>query len=248
MGELAQMIIDSHCHVGMCRVFGAQQDVNQLFLSMERHGVDRAIVQPFPGSMNPTEDHSLIGRMDHKKIRGIASMSPHRDAAEYRAEIQRCAQELGFVGVKLHTIGHSISPLSPDARLVFETAADLSIPVMIHTGPGVPFAEPAAWIPLSREFSDTKVVFAHSGAGIYTVAAIAVAEVCENVFLETSWCNIGDIQRAIRTLGADRVMFGSDMIPNLSVEIAKFGALDISAEERSAVMYGTAQKVFGMEE
>lgn len=241
------MIIDSHCHVGSCRVFGAQQDVNQLFLSMERHSVDRSIVQPFPGSMNPIEDHSLIGSMDRTKIRGIASLSPHRDAGEYRAEIQRCVEEFGFVGVKLHTIGHSISPLSPDARLVFETAVGLNIPVMIHTGQGVPFAEPAAWIPLSREFSDTKVVFAHAGAGIYTVAAIAAAEVCENVFLETSWCNIGDIFRAIRTLGADRVMFGSDMIPNLPVEIAKFAALEISTDERKAVMYGTAQQVFGME-
>lgn len=241
------MIIDSHCHIGACRVFGAQQEASQLLQGMRQHGIQKAIIQPFPGSTDAFEDHSLIGRLDRTSVYGIASLSPHRDPGEYRAEVQRCVEELGFVGVKLHTIGHSVAPNSQDARLVFQTAADLNVPLMIHTGPGVPFAEPAAWISLSREFSETNVVFAHAGAGLYTNAAIAVAEVCENVFLETSWCNIGDILRAIRHLGADRVLFGSDMLLNLPVEIAKYNALDLSATERDAVMFGTAQQVFGLE-
>jgi predicted TIM-barrel fold metal-dependent hydrolase len=48
--------------------------------------------------------------------------------------VERCVKELKFVGVKLHTIGHGVNPLTEDGDLVFATAFELGIPAMVHTG------------------------------------------------------------------------------------------------------------------
>ena len=244
------MIIDTHAHVGQCHVFDANQSGPELLAAMDAAGVDRAVVQPFPGSMDARGDHDVIaelGRDNGGRVIGLASVNPHLPEREYVDEVRRCVQELGFVGVKLHTIGHAVAPGSTASRLVFRTAADLGVALMIHTGPGVPFAEPAAWIPLAREFSDVPVVLAHAGASLFVLPAIAAAEVCPNVVLETSWCNPQEVRRAVATLGDEKVMFGSDMIFNIQPELAKYRAVGFTPEERPQLFAGTAQRVFGID-
>ncbi|MCH8001843.1 MAG: amidohydrolase family protein, partial [Proteobacteria bacterium] len=131
--------------------------------------------------------------------------------------------------MKIHTIGHAVHSRSADARLVFETAAELEIPVMVHTGAGVPFAEPAMWIPLALEFPETTVILAHAGGGIYTGPAIVAAEICPNIVLETSSCNPTDILRMADAVGSERVLFGSDLLPNAGAELAKYEMLGLPA-------------------
>ena len=89
----------------------------------------------------------------HGRFYGLASLTPHQDRDAYRREVERCVKQLKFVGVKIHTIGHSVNPLSEDADFVFQTASELGIPVMVHTGPGVPFALPALCIPPARKYT-----------------------------------------------------------------------------------------------
>jgi len=244
-------IVDAHSHLGTCRVFDADQPASLLLETIDRHGIDTTVVQPFPGAPDPRAVHDEIARLadDHpRRIAGLASLTPHQAPDAYRAEIRRCVEELGFVGVKCHSIGHAVNPRSRDARLVFETAAELGIPVMVHTGHGVPFAEPAMWIPLARDFPDTTVILAHAGAPGFTGPAVVVAEVCPNVVLETSWTSVHDLRRAIATLGAARMLFGSDLTPNAGLELAKYRSLGLSDEDLAACLGGNAARVFGFAE
>lgn len=245
------MIIDAHAHVGSCRVFNTAQTANQLLEAMEGSEVDAAIVQPFPGAPDPAEAHDVIASMaeDHPgRVFGMASLNPHQDKASYREEIRRCVEELGFVAVKLHPLGHAVMPGSDDARLVLETAGELDVPVMIHTGPGFPFADPSAWIPAARELPDLRIILGHAGAAMFSHAAIVAAQLCDNITLETSWCRPQDIKRAVKTLGAERVLFGSDMIFNIPVELAKYQAAGLTDPERKAVFEDTARWVFRLGE
>ncbi len=240
-------IIDSHTHVGSCRVFDAEQSPEQLLNALDSTGIHGAIVQPYPGSTNIAADHDLIAEMAHDhpgRIFGMASINPHMSHTAYRQELTRCVEELGFVGVKLHPLGHAVAPTSRDGELVFRTAADLDTAVMIHTGPGAPFADPAAWVPMINRYPSCRVVLAHAGAGFHTPGAIGVATVCENVTLETSWCKVPDIARAIKLLGPDRVMFGSDNALNIRSEIASYESIGLSAEDLQTVMAGAASAVF----
>ena len=105
----------------------------------------------------------------------MASINPHFRPDDYRAELRRCVKELGFVGVKLTPNGHAVDLLSRDAREVFDAARELSIPVMVHTGMGVPFADPVRLTPLARDYSDVRIVIAHAGSDFFSVQAMPVS-------------------------------------------------------------------------
>lgn len=243
-------IVDAHVHLGTCRVFGRDLSSDVVLNSMDENGIATSIVQPYPGAPDPTLVHDEIHALNTStdgRIWGLASFNPHRDEAEYFEEIRRCVKDLGFVGVKLHTIGHAVDPGSEDAKTVFATARELEIPVMVHTGPGLPFADPTLLMGPARQFPDVQIVFAHAGHGIVSGNALAVAEVCENVILETSWCRPGDIGNMIARLGGSRVMFGTDSPGNVTTELAKYRSLDLDEATRSDVLGGTARRLFHIE-
>jgi hypothetical protein len=240
-------VIDTHAHLGECCVFGLVATEAEIVRRMDESGIDATIVQPYPGSKEPVKNHDQIAEMCAKypgRIFGLASMSPHGDRDAYRREIERCVTDLNFVGVKLHTIGHGVSPLSEDGDLVFSTAHDLGIPAMVHTGPGVPFALPALCIPAAQKYPGLKIILAHAGFAVFSAEAQVAASVCGNLFLETSWCIGEDIRWMINTIGADRVMMGADLPSNVPVEVAKYRALELDTETYDQVMGGTAVSVF----
>ena len=78
--------------------------------------------------------------------------------------------------------------------------------------------------------------------------AILVAKWFENIILETSFRDPRDIARAVRKVGADRVIYGSDMpfgIPE--VEMLKVKVCDISEEEKKMVLGRNVARILGME-
>jgi predicted TIM-barrel fold metal-dependent hydrolase len=240
-------IIDAHAHLGECCVFGLNNKESDLIRTMDENKIDAAIVQPYPGARNAVKAHDEIAELCHKypgRYFGLASLTPHQDHDAYRREVERCVKQLKFVGVKIHTIGHSVNPLSEDADLVFRTANELGIPVMVHTGPGVPFALPALCIPPARKYPSLKIVLAHAGFAVFTAEAQVAASECSNLYLETSWCIADDIGWIISTIGSERVMMGSDLIKNIPVEMAKFKALDLEPNVWAQVMGQTAIDVF----
>jgi uncharacterized protein len=240
-------IIDAHAHLGECCVFGLNNKESDLIRRMDENNIDAAIVQPYPGAHDAVRTHDEIVELCHKypgRFFGLASMTPHQDHDAYRRELERCVKQLQFVGVKIHTIGHSVNPLSEDADLVFNTANALGIPVMVHTGPGVPFALPSLCIPPARKYPSLKIVLAHAGFAVFTAEAQVAASVCPNLYLETSWCIADDIGWMISTIGSKRVMMGSDLITNIPVEVAKYKALGLEPDVWIRVMGQTAIDVF----
>jgi uncharacterized protein len=240
-------VIDTHAHLGECCVFGLLSTEEELIRRMDENGVDATIVQPYPGSKESRKTHDQIAELCAKypgRFFGLASLSPHGDHDAYRREVERCVNELGFVGVKLHTIGHGVSPLSEDGDLVFATAHELGIPAMVHTGPGVPFALPSLCIPAAQKYPGLNIILAHAGFAVFSAEAQVAASVCGNLYLETSWCIGEDIRWMINTIGADRIMMGADLPSNVPVEIAKYRALDLDSKTYDQVMGGTAISVF----
>lgn len=240
-------VVDAHAHLGECCVFGLLSTEEQLLRRMDESGVDATIVQPFPGATNAAETHDRIAEMCAKhpgRFFGLANVSPHGDHDAYRREIERCVRDLNFVGVKLHTIGHGVNPLSEDGDLVFSTAHELGIPAMVHTGPGIPFALPSLCIPAAQKYPGLKIVLAHAGFSVFSAEAQVAASVCGNLYLETSWCIGEDIRWMISTIGQDRVMMGSDLTTNVPVEVAKYRALDLEPEVYDKAMGGNAVEVF----
>lgn len=242
-------IIDSHMHLGDCRVFGCNITENELMETLDRHAVSAALTQPYPGASDEAEVHKRIYELSKRypdRIFGLASVNPHMDKAQYQDKIRKYTEEYGFKGVKLHTIGHALHPMSADGRTVVETAAKLGIPVNVHTGPGAPFSLPSLLLPIAKQYPETKFVLAHAGAGFFFGEALMVAQQCPNVYLEMSWCSVEDVAGAITAIGSERVMFGSDSLMNIPSGLAVFRALPLTAEQENDVYWRTAATVFGL--
>jgi uncharacterized protein len=240
-------IIDAHIHLGECRVFGLDVSEQEILDGMDRNGINAAIIQPFPGCREYRTTHDRIANMASKypqRVFGLCSLSPHRDRNEYETEVERCVKQLGFVALKLHTIGHAVLPLTEDGMTAFETAATLGIPLMVHTGTGIPFAQPSLCLPAAKKFPHLTIILAHAGFTVVSAEAQIFASEYENIYLETSWCTSLDIGWMVRSLGSERVMFGSDLPSNMSSELAKYRSLELDGNSLEAVLAGTARKVF----
>jgi len=241
--------IDTHAHLGECCVFGLYATEEDMIRRMDESAVDATIVQPYPGAKDYVKRHDEIAELCAKypgRFFGLASLSPHVGKDAYQREIERCVKDLKFVALKIHTIGHAVNPLSEDADVAFATADHFGIPCMVHTGMGIPFSLPALCIPAANKYPKLKIVLAHAGAGIVSAEAQVAASVCDNLYLETSWCIGEDIRWMINTIGPDRVMMGADLPSNVPAEFAKYGALDLAPDVYDKVMGGTAIDVFNL--
>jgi predicted TIM-barrel fold metal-dependent hydrolase len=247
---ISAMLIDAHQHLGDCRVFDAEVPEAAVLAALDEHDLDHALVMPFPGARDPAAVHDRIAAMTAAtggRVRGIVNLNPHQEPARYAAEAERCVRALGFVALKLHTLGHAVDPESADGRMVFAEAARLAVPVMVHTGgAGAPFASPARTLGPARQWPDVPVVLAHAGMGAAAQDAAVVAQLCPNIYVETSWCGPLDTAMLIRTIGPERMMLGSDGPVNLGVEIAKHRALGLDPAALRCCLGATAARVFGL--
>jgi len=244
-------ILDAHSHIGKCRVFDLNVTEEDLIKNMDAKGIDAAVVQPFPGAdpQPPVDVHDRIAKLAGKhpsRVFGMASVNPHLPMEVWRKEVDRCIKDLKFVGVKLHTIGHAILPTSADGKMIFETANSLNVPVMVHTGLGIPFALPSMVVPAAKKFPNLKIILGHAGFNIATGEAVIVASVFKNIYLECSYCIGGDIIWAMNELGSDRVMFGSDVPSNMQTELVKIKEAGATSEQLEWYFNKTASRVFNI--
>jgi uncharacterized protein len=245
--------IDAHAHLGYDEVFDVDFSEAELLGSQKTNGIDVTLVQP------PTV-HDLAGVQRHHdlvadlclrhpvRFYGIACPNPHLPEDEYETEVTRCVKELGFVGLKLHPFGHAANPGGRHGRRVFRVAKKLGVPLMIHTGAGIPWAAPSLIRPMAMEHPDLKIILAHAGTGILSGEASLLADDCPNVYLEPSWCGGFLISSWVNKLGANRVMLGSDHADNAATELAKYRSIGLTAQELSWTLGGTAAEVFGLQD
>jgi predicted TIM-barrel fold metal-dependent hydrolase len=242
-------IIDSHCHLGVSKLSGHSVTEGELLDGMETHGVDLSLVMPHAVTDDPVAEHDAVANLCQRypqRFRGIVSLSPLWDEADYRSEVERCVSEMDFVAVKLNPMQHLTSPLMKNADKVFDTAADLGVPVIVHTGLGAPWSLPSLSIPQAKRHPDLPIVLAHAGFAVYTSEAYVAALECENIYLEPSWCMAQEVKGLIKELGADRILFGSDLPENLPVELAKYKNIGLSDSDLEACLGGTAARLFSL--
>lgn len=242
-------IIDVHSHLGWDEVFEHDFTADELLRAQEANGVDITIVQPASCVLLETvrAQHDAIAAFAAAhpgRFYGMANPNPHLPEAEYRAEVIRCVRDLGFVGIKVHPLAHAVNPAGTVARRVFALAAELDVPLMIHTGAGVPFALPSTIVPHAETFPQVRVVMAHSGAQMFAGEALLVAKRCPNVALETTWTGPFLVREFVHALGADRVLFGSDHADNQATELTKHRTCGLTDEELGWCLGKTAAALY----
>jgi predicted TIM-barrel fold metal-dependent hydrolase len=124
-------------------------------------------------------------------------------------EVERCVRELGLIGIKLHPWLQAFSMTHPGVDLIFDAAAALKVPVLLHDG-SPPYSTPRqiAWV--ARKHPDVQVIFGHSGLADLWRDAADAARVCPNIWLQPSAAPPVTIRTGLEAVGPDRILFGSD--------------------------------------
>jgi uncharacterized protein len=244
------IIVDSFSHVGECRIYDQTVYDYEIVDALNTNRVSAMILSPFPGPPSPVQVHDQIASLASRnpgRVFGLASANPHVNRDNYHREIERCIRELGFVGIVLDTVGHAINPNGNDAQTVFECGRELNVPVVVHTGTGLPFGLPSAVLPRARTYSDVKIVLAHAGAGLFSIEAQIVGREAANVFLGTSWCRTTDVRGMVQELGTGRLLLASDVPSNQAAELAKLRSIGLFQFQQHQIFGQTAVDVFGLQ-
>jgi len=245
------MIIDVHVHLGYDYTFDEDFTRDELLRKMDEYTVDVQIVQPgtCPDLDSVKKQHDDIATLCSEypgRFYGMANPNPHLDSGVYTGEIARCIEKLGFIAIKLQTFAHGVNPGSKSGRKAFDASRKYGVPLMIHTGSGLPFAGPVNIVSLAREYIDVTIVMAHCGQMILANEAVAAFESGENVFADTSWTPGFLIKNWTRTFG-NRFMLGSDHADNTGTELAKIQTVGLAPEEQKSILESTARKIFKLE-
>ena len=161
---------------------------------------------------------------------------PNQNPEAAAVEIQRCLDR-GFKGVKFHPWLQSFPANSAYLYPSLELCAKHRVPVLFHTGTP-PYSQPFQVMEQARRFPDVPFIIGHFGK-IMFLDAVRSAELCPNVYLETSGAQVADLTFALEHIDADRILFGTDL-PIGGVASAKWNLLKIASAvqgeaERNAI-------------
>jgi predicted TIM-barrel fold metal-dependent hydrolase len=176
----------------------------------------------------------------------MASINPHFRPEDYDREATRCVRELGFVGLKMTPIAHACHPSSRNALHVFEMARGLKVPLMIHTGAGIPFSDPISVARALESFRDLPVVLAHAGSEMHNQQAVYLAEKFDTPFLEPSWVGVIGVGNMVKRLGCGKILFSSDNIYQIPVELAKYRSVVENPEDLERIFWKNVAGIYGL--
>lgn len=216
------------------------------------NGIDRivllSLVRDAPPSVARQRNDLTLGLMRRAPdlYFGAMYLEPRFDPGFIREEMRRCA-EAGFIGVKMHV---SADATDPRQDVLAETAAELDIPLMFHcwykvTGKLPGESEPCDIANLARRHPETKIVMFHLPGTRHR--GVLDIEDLPNVSVDTSgsWPGpTGLVEYAVRHLGPDRVMYGSDYPGrDFSVQTGRVLGADLSDEVKEKILRHNAIRI-----
>jgi predicted TIM-barrel fold metal-dependent hydrolase len=243
-------LYDTHAHLGYARHSGRRQTVDGLLHAMDRVGVDRAMLIPFPVVEDFRREHDLIAaavRSHRDRFAGAACIPVFLPEVDFRDEVKRCAEVLGFRAMKLQPMYQALNPVSTRSDFFFAAAQENRMAVIAHKGSGVPFALPSLFIMPARRFPDLPIILGHAGGSVYMLETIVAASVCPNIYIELSSLMPHHIADILQHVPPSRLMVGADLPESLETEMHKILTMDLPDDVKRAVLWDTPCRVFGPE-
>jgi predicted TIM-barrel fold metal-dependent hydrolase len=258
-------LIDAHAHFlfdGTGRADWA--DVNAArFRAGERSGITYHVASilgtfgfssptyfPSPEDVSRGNDAMLeIAERDPDRVRMYATVNPnYTDHA--LIEIDRCVAR-GAIGVKLAASRRADDPLLDP---IADVAASRGLPILHHIWqhrrrewPSQEISDGADLARLAERHPRARFILAHiGGGGDYAHTFPAVVD-CPNIYPDLSGSGVdrGMLDAAVEALGADRLLWGSDL--TMCTGLAKLRALDhlgLSAEDIANIRWRNASRLF----
>lgn len=179
-----------------------------------------------------------VMRRHPDRVTGYCYVNP-RHGEQSLSDFRRRIEDKGMIGVKLW-----VSTLCDDP-LVFpfiEQAIAYRAPILIHswrkTVGQMPYETTASHVAnLAERYPEARILMAHMSGQVES--SMNIIEPYNNVYTDTSGTPIGggEVSIAVQRLGADRVIFGSDLYGAcLASNIGKVLGAGLTSEQIDLVM------------
>ena len=240
-------IIDMHTHVWLAHAEANRRDLME---SVAEVPLERVYVSGLEGhepeaAIVPAINDAVLELMRQcPQARGQMYLNP-RHVAQVPEEFKRC-RDLGFSMIKLWVATKANDPLNYP---VYELAIEHNMPVLLHcflkAGEQTPHETlPADFAEAARRYPECVFIMAHI-AGDFIAGTECVVGL-DNAFVDMSgsYGEKGMVEYAVERLGAEHVLFGTDM-PGSSFyhNLGKILGADVSDEAKALILYGNAERV-----
>jgi len=239
--------IDVHNHL-----FGAA-DARALVAAADRFDIEQTVISvpalegTTPAGFRENNDCVLNAVREYPgRLLGQCFVDP-RYPREALAEIDRCLDQ-GMIGVgELYTAVKISDPL---CFPIIEKCIACRVPIMVHARadvgllrPGVATAAPPTtstpddFVAVARRYPEAILIEAHLGGGGDWEYACKTLRAAPSVYLETagSVADSGMIDFAVRCLGAERILFATDM--SYETGVGKVLAAELSEPQRQRIFW-----------
>ena len=248
-------MVDIHCHTAVARPGSA----DELVEAASDAGVKRLLLlgdvlafgfHPTPEQIRIINDDTAaaVDRLP-EVVAGFCHLNPELPAATIEDEIERCMTELGLRGIKLEA---TVVATDPRLDLIMRRAEDLRVPLVHHAWhntlePGGPQSTPADIANLASRFPRVPILMPHLGGA--RIRGIQDIRPYANVRIDTSGSQPGTelVEYAVAALGADRVLYGSD-VPgrDYAPQLGRVLGARISESEKQRILYRNAEQFLGL--
>jgi hypothetical protein len=186
---------------------------------------------------------------DTPRLKQYVVIDPRR--AETYEQANEMLPQPRCVGIKIHPEEHGY-PIREHAEPIFEFAARHRAVMLTHSSEQN--SQAADFIPWADRFPEVRLILAHIGCGwdgdvTYQVRAIQRSRV-GNVYADTSSARSivpGLIEWAVREIGADRVLFGTDTpLYHTAMQRARIEHADLTDSDKRLILRDNAVRVFGL--
>lgn len=244
------MIVDGHVHIGKSTRLQIDMNGEGLVRIADSIGVDKLCCTDLTALFYDMHEGNRLlfeeMRRFPDRILGYASLHSTRFGQEGIDEIRRCREVYGMRGLKIYSTPE-MSIAEPAMIPILELCAELGMPILAHT-------TPAECDYLMSQVPEVRFIMAHAGGQPYAHGdwnrAIMVAAKHRNLYLDTACSTVdtGFVEACIRALGADRVIFGTD-VPLLDPwpQLEKARQVRLTGEERALYMGGNILRLMGVE-
>jgi uncharacterized protein len=214
IGQLPQGIptIDMHGHFGNLENFYIPENTaEKMIKAMDRIGIYQTWISSLPALVadmrGGNREVAVAVRSYPKRFKGYAVFNPNF-AEQSTGELKRCYQEYGFRGIKIHCYFHESSVGGPGYEPVWKFASEKKIHVLAHVLPqDMPHVER-----ILKNYPDLIMIIAHINQPEFEPCMNAVSShpnlYCDMV---SSSFPYGIVERLVKTVGSEKVLFGTDM-------------------------------------
>lgn len=226
-------------------VYPVDSTPESLISIIDRDGVDKAVVSSWRplsnfqfGKGNDATAEAV--RKYPERFIGFATINPFK--AE---ETERVIRDLKLRGIRLTPNYFWYYP-GEEVNSVVRRASEAKLPIHISVTPERPtnFRQCAEF---AEAFPNTTIIVGQIWIPYFWSALTVLAKKYDNIILEVGPTFTKAVEEAVKTLGAQRIVFGSGApVTRPYAVISHIKGLDISEDEKNLILGGNAAKILGI--